>query len=286
MSKGLVAGLEQEEHRTRKVEMAMNMQEDVIRWLLQEDNPPVRYLTLTNLLKKPDSDAEVQQTKACLMEYVVTHGILAYADEFWNADDQSQWRSYWKYTGRYWQLIFLSQFLADGRDPRIRGGAQEILLDRRWVKKGGMQCLTANLLAAFMRLGYGDHPTVVEETEALARRILADDGIACEAMLYSLRDGEAGPVFGARTRESFLEGLQGESRVFLERIWEPVVEVSGGVAMVWAPYDFHLDGVFSHCGVDVLTFLKLEGGWKVASVTYDVVREGCEPSPLGAPGVQ
>ena len=108
-----------------------------------------------------------------------------------------------------------------------------------------------------------------------------DELLTPEAMLYSLRDGEAGPVFGARTRESFLGGLQGESRVFLERIWEPVVKVSGGVAMVWAPYDFHLDGAFSHCGVDVLTFLKLEGGWKVASVTYNVVREGCEPSPLG-----
>jgi len=108
--------------------------------------------------------------------------------------------------------------------------------------------------------------------------------LAPQAMLYSVRDGETGPVFGARTRESFLEGLQGGSNVFLERIWEPVVEVSGGVAMVWAPYDFHLDGAFSHCGVDVLTFLKLDGGWKVASVTYDVVREGCGVSPLGAPG--
>lgn len=164
----------------------MNVQDEVIQWLLQEDNPPVRYLTLTSLLKKSDSDSDVQQTQACLMDYEVTQGILEHADEFWNVDDQSQWRSYWKYTGRYWQLIFLSQFLADGRDPRIRGGAQEILRDRRWVRKRGMQCLTANLLAAFMRLGYGDQPTVVEETEALARRILADDGIACEAMLYSL----------------------------------------------------------------------------------------------------
>ena len=110
-----------------------------------------------------------------------------------------------------------------------------------------------------------------------------DGLLAPQATLYSLREGEEGPVYGVRTRESFLEGLQGGSTVFLERIWEPVVEVSGGVAMVWAPYDFHLDGVFSHCGVDVLTFLRLEGGWKVANVTYDVVREGCEPSPLGAP---
>jgi len=59
--------------------------------------------------------------------------------------------------------------------------------------------------------------------------------------------------------------------------------VSGRVGIVWAPYDFHLNGEFSHCGVDVLTFLKLEDGWKVTSITYNVVREGCPPSPLGEP---
>ena len=56
-------------------------------------------------------------------------------------------------------------------------------------------------------------------------------------------------------------------------------------AMVWVPYDFHLEGSFSHCGIDILTYLKLEGGWKVTSITYDVVREGCAPSPLGEPGL-
>ena len=37
-----------------------------------------------------------------------------------------------------------------------------------------------------MRLGYRDHPVVREETEALAERILADRGIECGAMSYSL----------------------------------------------------------------------------------------------------
>jgi len=111
-----------------------------------------------------------------------------------------------------------------------------------------------------------------------------DEFLAPQAMLYSVREDEQGPVLGARTREDFLQGLGGDTRQFLERIWEPVVEVSGRVAMVWSPYDFHLDGSFSHCGIDVLTLLRLDGGWKVASITYNVVREGCGPSPLGAPG--
>jgi len=108
--------------------------------------------------------------------------------------------------------------------------------------------------------------------------------LAPGAMLYSIRESEAGPSYGVRTREEFLGGLAEGGSPFRERIWDPVVEVRGRTGMVWAPYDFHLDGSFSHCGIDVLTFLRLTEGWKVTSITYDVVRDDCEPSPLGEPG--
>jgi hypothetical protein len=42
------------------------------------------------------------------------------------------------------------------------------------------------MLTAFRRLGYGDHRVVRDETEALAQRTLADEGIQCGAMGYSL----------------------------------------------------------------------------------------------------
>lgn len=120
---------------------------------------------------------------------------------------------------------------------------------------------------------------------ALSDRDVArlDEMLAPGATLYSVREGEAGTVYGVRTREEFLEGLSAGGDRFLERIWDPVVEVRGRTGMVWAPYDFHLNGAFSHCGIDVLTLLRLEEGWKVTSITYDVVRENCEASPLGPP---
>jgi hypothetical protein len=157
-------------------------QDHVIRWLLEDDNPPVQYLTLTRLLKQPGTDAEVQRAKARLMQYPVTEGILAHGPEFWPAGD----RAYAKYTGKYWQTIFLGQFLADGHAPRIAEGVRGLLADHKWVTASGGQCLTANMLAAFRRLGYGDHPVVVEETEALAKRFLDDGGIRCSVMAYSL----------------------------------------------------------------------------------------------------
>lgn len=160
----------------------MQIKDDVIHWLLEDENSPVRYLTLTKLLNHPETASEVRQTRARFMEYNVTQGILRYSKEFWKNDD----RAYWKYTGKYWQLIFLGQFMADGKDPRIAEGAHDILKRRKWVMKSGGHCLTANLLTAFRRLGYGGHPVVIEETEALANRIVKDRGIKCTEMDYSL----------------------------------------------------------------------------------------------------
>ncbi|MBN1579911.1 MAG: hypothetical protein JXA89_04360 [Anaerolineae bacterium] len=156
--------------------------QEILNWLLGNDNPPVRLLALTRLLGWSGTDAQVQDARARLMDYSVTQGILAHSEQFWQMDD----RAYWKYTGKYWQVIFLGQFLADGCDPRIADGIHYLLAHPKWVNERGGQCLTANMLAAFRRLGYGTHPVVQAETEALANRVLANRGISCEAMGYSL----------------------------------------------------------------------------------------------------
>ena len=120
---------------------------------------------------------------------------------------------------------------------------------------------------------------------ALSERDTASLGglLASHASLFSIREGESGPQYAVRTREEFLQDLSQGGTPFQERIWEPTVEVSGRIAMVWAPYDFHLDGAFSHCGIDVLAFMKMADGWKVTSITYNVVREGCPARPVEGP---
>ncbi len=153
----------------------------VIDWLLEEDNPPVRYLTLRHLLGEPETSPKLVRAKSRLMHYGVTQKILNCGHRFWRDE-----KPYEKYTGKYWQVIFLGQFLADGNDPRIAPGIGEILERRTWVSKDGGQCLTANILAALTRLDYGDHPVVRQERETLARRVVKDGGLDCGAMAYSL----------------------------------------------------------------------------------------------------
>ena len=73
-------------------------------------------------------------------------------------------------------------------------------------------------------------------------------------------------------------------QAFDERMWDPRVRVSGGVADVWAPYDFYLDGTWSHCGIDAFHLVLVEGSWRVQSLVYTVAQPPeCSPHPDGPP---
>jgi hypothetical protein len=83
---------------------------------------------------------------------------------------------------------------------------------------------------------------------------------------------------------TFLRIVATSPQKFLERMWSPVVKISGPLAAVWTPYDFHLDGKFSHCGVDTFTLVHTETGWLISDLAYTAQRgTGCTPSPLGKP---
>ncbi len=155
-----------------------------LEWLLDPADPPVRYLALTEVL---GLDRDSDQARGCWgrrMDYRPTREILAQGHDFWTAYD----KAYGKYTGMYWQAIFLGAFFADGADPRLRPGLELLLADRSWVHPRGMQCLTANVLRALVRMGLGDHRRVGAELDDLAVRVLRDGGVACDAMAFSLME--------------------------------------------------------------------------------------------------
>ena len=83
------------------------------------------------------------------------------------------------------------------------------------------------------------------------------------------------------TTEAFAGRIGAMKDALVERMWEPTVLVHGPLAVVWAPYDFHRNGTFTHCGIDAFTLLRSPTGWKVATVSYTAEPTGCKPSPLG-----
>ena len=63
--------------------------------------------------------------------------------------------------------------------------------------------------------------------------------------------------------------------VIEENLLSSDIKIHNNIAIVWAPYTLSLSGIFSHCGVDVFTFLKTTEGWKIASTVYSVEPDGC-----------
>jgi hypothetical protein len=131
--------------------------------------------------------------------------------------------------------------------------------------------------------------SVVAAITEFFRAMSAKDSAASAAVLHP-----DGVMFSSRplgdsvtlrraTSASYLATIGSTKQALLERMWNPTVLVHKQLATVWTPYDFHTDGKFSHCGVDVFNLVRHQGRWKIVSIAYTVEPTGCADSPLGKP---
>jgi len=49
-----------------------------------------------------------------------------------------------------------------------------------------------------------------------------------------------------------------------------------GIAIAWVPYEFWIEGEFSHCGIDVFTLFETDGNWKIMSAAYTIEKKNCD----------
>jgi hypothetical protein len=95
-----------------------------------------------------------------------------------------------------------------------------------------------------------------------------------------LRDGQFRLRFSTRAQQRTTQATGS----YTERGFAPTVHVSGPLAMVWLPYDFYVNGKWSHCGVDAFTLLKSDGRWRIASLVWSVEQPpACSRHPHGPP---
>ena len=78
-----------------------------------------------------------------------------------------------------------------------------------------------------------------------------------------MRDGKPAQM----TFEAFAErvGKPGTTQIE-ERIHDPLVRIDNDLAVVWAPFDFLVDGKVDHCGTDLFNMVRVDGKWMIASV--------------------
>jgi hypothetical protein len=88
------------------------------------------------------------------------------------------------------------------------------------------------------------------------------------------RDGI--PAVGSPLDE-FVRGIGSATRFLDERLYETEVRIDGGLATVWARYDFYADSTLSHCGVDAVQLARADTAWLIIHIADTRRREGCGP---------
>lgn len=142
-------------------------------WLLEEENPSVRYFTLKDILGRPEDDTTVQAARQEIMQTGMVRDILDRQRE--PAYFQTFSRFYTcKYKGLVWQLIVLAELGADV-NPQIKEQCEYILSNSQETQNGGFSqhtaaktgggrltevipCLTGNMVWSLIRFGYLDDP--------------------------------------------------------------------------------------------------------------------------------
>ncbi|MFW9951751.1 MAG: nitrogen fixation protein NifH [Candidatus Thorarchaeota archaeon] len=138
-------------------------------WLLEENNPSVRYFTLVDILDKDESHHEVKEAKQDIMNSDIIRKILSKQKEgtYWVNPENFYVST--KYKGTVWSFIILAELNADGKDYRIKQASEFILNNSQDRKSGGFStrgneedggfheqvipCLSGNMLWALIRFG-------------------------------------------------------------------------------------------------------------------------------------
>ena len=97
-------------------------------WLLQEDQPSIKYLALTQLLGRPENDPNVASAKKATTEKGWAAEILAkqLAGGWWMGEE-SLYKP--KYFSTNWKLLILSDLGLTKEEPRIAKSCE------LWIKR-------------------------------------------------------------------------------------------------------------------------------------------------------
>lgn len=137
--------------------------------------------------------------------------------------------------------------------------------------------VTAVLLVLPLNAATPDEQAVLTPVKALF------DGMAkrdATAMKQSLLPGGSMVLMRAgkpvqMTFEAFADrvGKPGTQQIE-ERIHDPLVRIDNDLAVVWAPFEFLVDGKVDHCGTDLFNLVRTDGKWLIASIA-DTGRNNC-----------
>jgi len=173
---------------------------DLTDWLLESDNPSVRYLTLRDIVGCSGTEMIEAKEEIRTDSRVLRIFRKQKQEGYW--EDASQ-PYYPKYKGTYWQVMILSQLGLDKSDERVRKACEFIFqfqLDEggfssfekprteQKIREHEMSCLTGNVAASLIRLGYEDDERVTKALEWLVEVQNRDGGWLCPYWEAHIKD--------------------------------------------------------------------------------------------------
>jgi len=78
--------------------------------------------------------------------------------------------------------------------------------------------------------------------------------------------------------DEFIEAIakRPEDQKWKEKLLDYKVQIDGNLAHVWTPYEFWLNGNFSHCGANAFTLAKTDDGWKIIHLIDSRRKSSCK----------
>jgi len=150
-------------------------------WLLEGENPSVRYFALRDLYGRGEDDPEVREAKAAILESKPVKRILSLQKpEGWWTRPEGVFVPIHQGTG--WQVAFLAELGADPKHPKVKRGLEYVL--EKMVQRDGtafavspskyMDCYLGVALDSFLRLGYLEDERVQWLVSHTSERVLKD----------------------------------------------------------------------------------------------------------------
>ena len=232
-------------------------------WLLEKNQPCIRYLALTQLSGTEENDPEVVATKRMITKTGWAAEILSNKmPEGWWVNSASLYRP--KYISTNWMLLVLSDLGLTKSESRIRKACE--LWIKRFAKKdggfgserwsSGHLCTTGNTARALVKFGYADHPKVRRAFEWLVKNQSPKGGWSCFGSGRNLDSWEPMSAFAVLPRQkwnrSMRQAVERGAEFFLERD----LHKQGGRYRPW--YRFHYPVHYYYdilVGLDFMTAL-------------------------------
>ena len=205
------------------IEWSKIIKESPMNWLIDKNNPSIRYFALRDILEKPENDLEVKEAKKAIPESAIVQKILQKQSPqgYWQKPDNPYLP---KYRSSYWTLMILGRLGMDKTNENVAkacefifqfqhddGGFSSESIDSASreheyrLRKGKnlppekdfvsslifesqLSCLTGNMVSTLVRMGYANDPKVQKALEWLARVQNKDGGWLCPYWKAHARD--------------------------------------------------------------------------------------------------